>query len=118
MSKGISIAIETIIYLILGITVLSVLLFFFLTQAGPAQDQFRLEADRNRYCGSYVSKDLLCKGSNSGPVKIGAEVLEGIGKACGELNMRFNFNYKGCDSPGSPAGLECIKNCCLTCPKP
>ena len=117
MSKGISIAIETIIYLILGITVLSVLLFFFLTQAGPAQDQFRLEADRNRYCGSYVSKDLLCKGSGGKVVSIGPEVLNGIGTACGELNRRFNFDYKEC-SPGSPASLTCIKNCCLTCPKP
>ncbi len=114
--KGISIAIETIIYLILAITVLSVLLFFFLSQAGPSQDQFRLEADRTRYCGSYVSKDFACKGENGQPVDgLQTGLVDKIRTTCTELNRRFNFNY--CTKEGTTTDLECIRDCCLTCPK-
>ncbi len=113
--KGISIAIETIIYLILAITVLSVLLFFFLSQAGPSQDQFKLEADRSRYCGSYVSKDLTCAGKDGGPVSgLQPGLVEKIKKTCLELNRRFNFAYCQGDKARD---LECIRDCCLTCPK-
>ena len=112
--KGISIAIETIVYLILAITVLSVLLFFFLSQAGPSQDQFKLEADRNRYCATYVSKDFSCTGKDGNPVDtVNPDVVNKIKTTCLELNRRFNFAYK-CDGSND---LDCIKQCCLTCPK-
>ena len=113
--KGISIAIETIIYLILAITVLSVLLFFFLSQAGPSQDQFKLEADRNRFCGSYVSKDLTCAGKDGAPLTdVQSGIVTKIRSTCEELNRRFNFNYCKGDNTGD---LKCIRDCCLTCPK-
>ena len=115
--KGMAIAIETVIYLILGVTVLSIALFFFLTQAGPAQDQFKLESDRNKFCGSYVSIDFECKGDGQGGVnqRASADVLAGIGKACGELKRRNGFSYTDCT--GSTANLNCIKQCCYTCPQ-
>lgn len=113
--KGISMAIETIVYLILAITVLSVLLFFFLSQAGPSQDQFKLEADRNRYCSSYVSKDLACAGKGGSPVTdVQSDIVNKIKTTCLELNRRFNFNYCQGDKAGD---LECIRDCCITCPK-
>lgn len=110
--KGMAIAIETIIYLILAVTVLSVLLIFFLTQAGPSQDQFKLEADRNRYCGSYVSQDFTCAGKDGKPVEgVQADLADKIRTTCIELNRRFNFAYKCTGDP-----LACIQSCCLTCP--
>ncbi len=112
--KGVSIAIETIIYLILALLVLTVLLSFFLTQAGPAQDQYTLEAKRNSFCGAYASRDFSCTGRNDAPVTdIDPKVLEGIGKTCNELNRRFGFAYR---CSGGSANLECIQSCCLTCP--
>ena len=110
--KGISIAIETIVYLILAITVLSVLLLFFLTQAGPAQDQYTLEAKRDRFCGAYATKDFACVGKNNQPADVQPEVLNGIQSACNELTRRFNAGYSECQ--GS-ATLRCIQQCCLTC---
>ena len=114
--KGVSIAIETIVYLILAITVLSVLLLFFLTQAGPAQDQYTLESKRQSACGAYVSVDFACNGvggqPKTGPGGVQNKVLTDIGTACSELNKRFSFAYK-CDGA---ANLECIKSCCITCP--
>lgn len=111
--KGVSIAIETIVYLILAITVLSVLLFFFLTQAGPAQDQYKLEAERNRWCGSYVTKDLLCSGQNNGPHPgVSVEVVRKIKEACTELSRRFGYAYTECIGGDN---LRCIQQCCLTC---
>lgn len=115
--KGISIAIETIIYLILGVTVLSIALFFFLTQAGPAQDQIKLETDRNNYCGSYVSIDFTCSGGTGpGGVKPGVttDLLTKLGKACGDLKRAAGFAFN-CD--GSAATIECIRTCCITCPQ-
>ncbi len=112
--KGISIAIETIIYLILGITVLSVLLFFFLSQAGPAQDQYTLEAKRNSLCGTYTSRDFSCVGKSNNPVDtVDPKVPDDIVNTCYELNRRFGFAYK-CSSGSSK--LQCIQSCCLTCP--
>ena len=102
--KGVSIAIETIVYLILAITVLSVLLFFFLTQAGPPQDQYTLEAKRNSLCGAYTSNDFSCVGKDNKPVaSISPTVPENIAKTCNELNRRFGFAYKCSGS----ASLEC-----------
>lgn len=112
--KGVSLAIETIIYLILAIMVLAVLLLFFLTQAGPAQDQYKLEADRNRYCGTYTSLDFGCAGKGGQPVDSASQDLrKNIGTTCKELSRRFGFAYPCSDI----ADLTCIKQCCLTCPK-
>ncbi|MFA4820209.1 MAG: hypothetical protein WC613_04620 [Candidatus Aenigmatarchaeota archaeon] len=111
--KGMSMAIETIIYLILAILVLSVLLIFFLSQAGPPQDQFALEAKRNSACGAYVTKDFRCAGKDNAPVPSGT-IPTNIGTACMELTRRFNGGYGSCDTTAS---LACIKECCLTCPK-
>jgi hypothetical protein len=111
--KGISIAIETVIYLILGVTVLSITLFFFLSQAGPAQDQYTLEANRNRFCGAYVTLDFECKGTGGHVVQIDQSVLKGIGTACKELSRR-NIYPNPCTDV---ADLRCIQSCCFTCPK-
>jgi hypothetical protein len=112
--KGISIAIETVVYLILAVTVLSVSLFFFLSQAGPAQDQYTLEANRDRYCMTYVSMDFSCEGKGTDPVPgASMELRTKIGTACNEMARRFGFPYE-CNGA---ATLKCIQQCCITCPQ-
>ncbi|HIG96901.1 MAG TPA: hypothetical protein HA230_00970 [Candidatus Aenigmarchaeota archaeon] len=113
--KGISMTIETIIYLILAILVLSVLLLFFLSQAGPPQDQFALEAKRNSACGAYTVRDFRCAGKSGSPItNPGDPIPINIQAACHELTRRFNGGYDKCESGPS---LECIQQCCMTCPK-
>jgi hypothetical protein len=113
--KGISIAIETVVYMILAVTVLSVALFFFLSQAGPSQDLYTLESKRDRYCMAYVSMDYGCAGKN-GKVVDGTspEVLKNIGSACLEMTRKFSYSYDAC---GESATLQCIQQCCITCPQ-
>ncbi|MEK6888297.1 MAG: hypothetical protein AABX14_05115 [Candidatus Aenigmatarchaeota archaeon] len=111
--KGISMAIETIIYLILAILVLSVLLLFFLSQATPPQDQFALEAKRNSACGAYTIRDFRCAGKDNNPFPSG-DIPTKIQTACQELTRRFNGGYDDCESGPS---LKCIQQCCMTCPK-
>jgi hypothetical protein len=113
--KGMALAIETVVYLILAVTVLSVAMYFFLSQAGPAQDQYTLESRRDSGCGVYVMQDFRCAGKEGQPVASDPELLKKIGTACGELTRRFGFSYP-CTS-GQEATLTCIQQCCFTCPQ-
>ena len=65
--KGVSIAMETIIYIILAIIVLTVLLYFLTSQAGPAQTRVELENQRNTLCGKYVKYDPTCQDPSEDP---------------------------------------------------
>ena len=100
---------ETVIYLILAVLVLTVLLTFFLTQEGPAERQIRLEAPRSRSCLVYQTdgKDLNCLGNNDAPVSTNPRVLVDIGTACRGLN-EFGYSYP-CNTV---ADLQCIQGCC------
>ena len=55
--KGISLAIETIIVLIIAVTVLTVLLMALNMQGGPVFDRLKLERERTDKCGTYAFKD-------------------------------------------------------------
>jgi hypothetical protein len=110
--KGISIAIETIIYLILAVVVLSVLLMFFTTLGGQSQHQVQMEYQRNQRCGQYTMYDTKCESvENNFPKNIQGrgKILEELAKACKYLQ------FDQCNS--DTATIECIKNCCLGCPK-
>ena len=58
--KGVAIAIETVIFIILAVLVLTILLFFFTTQSGPAQQQITLQRERNEICSAVATKDPKC----------------------------------------------------------
>ena len=64
--KGVSLAIETIIFIILAVTVLSVLLLFLTGTGGPAQSRIELENKRNIICGDYVRAVPLCDNDGTG----------------------------------------------------
>lgn len=118
--KGISLAIETIIFIILGVTVLTVLLFFFTSFGGQSQHEFELQQQRHQWCGTYSKYNPTCErgvhdkyfpSSTSDTAK--KEILEMIGQACKGLNV------PGCTGLGidNKASFECIQSCCLHCPE-
>ena len=107
--KGISLAIETIVYLILAVLVLSVLLVFFLQNVGPSQRQIELEAKRANSCLAYVTNtdDTRCVGKDGKPSDVAPEILNDIGSTC--KGLKEFSQYYPCNDI---ADLGCIKKCC------
>lgn len=101
--KGISLAIETIIFVILAVIVLTVLLLFFTGTAGEAEDRIKLEQERTRLCEQYVQADRAC---NDPAALSGFGDRSKLGDTCSKLNII------GCSS--SPE-LECVQRCCIFC---
>jgi hypothetical protein len=108
--KGISIAMETIVYVILAVMVLSVLLFFFTSLGGDSQRRVQMEQQRLQACGQYTMYDVKCESIDKFPTNIHNrnDVLKSIGEACKFLQ------YDQCNA--ETATIECIKNCCMNCP--
>jgi hypothetical protein len=107
--KGISMAIETIIYIILAVTVLTVLLLFFTKTGGDSQTQVELQAKRNIYCSTYTSADPMC--ARQGTYANGKEIFSGTEKT------KFSDVCVKLKAAGCP-GDKCFASCCaLFCPK-
>ena len=70
--KGVSLAIETIIILILAVSVLTVLLFFLRSQVGPAQDTATLLREQTSACSAYVGADPACTDATDATAKAAA----------------------------------------------
>jgi len=114
--KGVALAIETIIYIILGVTVLTVLLFFFTQMGGQSQHEFEMQQTRHQWCGTYSQYNPTCEKSIHDTHFSGAtsdtkkdEILSKIGSACKGLNIPY------CTS--NTASFQCIQSCCLHCPE-
>ena len=108
--KGVSLAIETIIILILAVSVLTVLLFFLRSQVGPAQDTATLLREQTSACSAYVGADPACTDATDAT----QESRTKLATACKGL-YRQGGSYSAC-SGGSPTP-ECIKACCRSfCP--
>jgi hypothetical protein len=108
MRKGISLATDTIIYIILAVLVLTVLLFFFTKNAGEADRTVDAQMDRNRYCSEYIQIDRQCDGKAELDNENALQTIKPkISAACGELKIQ-----------GCPGDLKCIQNCCIVCPRP
>ncbi len=110
--KGISLAIETIIVVILAVTVLTVLLYFFRSTQGPVEDTLKLIQKQTNACSAYTSFDSRC--SDISKVQ-NQDVLKNIADACKGLN-RQRGDYPACAGQ-STADIQCVKQCCKTfCP--
>ncbi len=105
--KGISIAMETIVYIILAVLVLTILLYFFTSQAGPAQDRTRLEEQRSNLCGLYSQQDVNCNNMNA----VDASTRTSLLGVCGKLTE------PSCAAGQNYDAQKCIQNCCFTCPR-
>ncbi len=106
--KGISIAIETIIFIILAVTVLSVLLLFLTGVGGPPQLRVQWEAQRTTMCFTYASIDPSCSQANptfddKANLVAVCKKLE-VGECTGKV--------------GPTTDSACLKACCkMNCPK-
>ena len=106
--KGVAIAIETVIYIILAVLVLTILLFFFTSQSGPAQQQINLQRERNEICSAIAAKDPKCEDITAIGRAVGADKLTKLRTGCNTLSL--------CSQ--SDTESVCIKKCCIFCPKP
>ena len=110
--KGMSLATDTIVYLVLAVLVLTVLLFFFTKNSGEGVDATQLQLDRGRYCSTYIQFDMDCDGSigtDEGPSnKVFTDEQEKLTKICPKIN------------PAACTGQltnTCLQSCCFVCPK-
>jgi hypothetical protein len=117
--KGISLAIETIVFIILAVTVLTVLLFFFTATGGRSQYEFELQQKRHLYCGRYASIDQKCTQDGYQNVlnydkgkEQKDQILYNIAQACTGLKLFPQY----CNT-ATKAELPCVQACCIQCPK-
>jgi hypothetical protein len=103
--KGISIAIETIVYIILAVLVLTILLYFLTSQAGPAQTSIDNERNRDSLCGKYIGKDITC----ANPEKVDdTNIKSQLFDVCKKIE---SFSCK------TSLDKTCIQKCCsIFCP--
>ncbi len=105
-SKGVAIAMESIIYIILAVLVLTILLYFFMTQAGPAQSEFELRRQSIDLCNQVVQYSNKCQITN-----VPLELQNKLKDVC--------KNLKVIDCPTD--AQKCIQRCCANvglCPTP
>jgi len=112
--KGVSLAIETIIVIILAVSVLTVMLFFFRSNFTPAETIVQLIAKQNNACSGYVFYDYDCDGTANSPLTGNANtefenIKTRIAEACDGLNKQRG-DYPSC--AGASTGNACIKECC------
>jgi len=103
--KGISLAIETIIVIILAVTVLSVLLLFFTGTGGPAQNRVMAESQRTLMCGTYTSENPTCN-----PTATLTTPLPNLAKICKSVDVQ---SCQGTLASATDTG-NCYKDCCAT----
>ena len=101
--KGVSLAIETIIFIILAVTVLSVLLLFFTKTGGDAQTRTELLNQRDLLCGNFVQNNLKCTVG-------GQPQITSLLEVCGKLDAVNCPDGK--NTIDSTAQSKCIQACC------
>ncbi|MBS3053191.1 MAG: hypothetical protein J4469_01695 [Candidatus Aenigmarchaeota archaeon] len=125
MSKGMSLALETIIILILSLTVFTALTYFFNLQFGRGQTTVDLLNGQREWCGAYLRQDNKCIQTGYDSVKSskeGQETLKRLTFYCGRIQ-----GYPNCQPLCSTVGdssqckivaeKDCVFDCCtLYCP--
>jgi len=107
MKKGVSLAIETIIVIALGVTILMVLSTWLLSQQGPTQKIIDETLEHRTACANYVSIDRSCNNLDRiDEAENGNEILNKVIDICQKVNNGF-YLY---DCQGSD--LNCVKACC------
>ena len=100
--KGISMAIETIVAIIIAVVVLSLLLAWLQTGTGPGRDITKYLQDKSNGCLAYRAHD--CKTDFIAPGTLST--------ACREL-AKAGYIQTGGGAPGCiSGGSDCIPQCC------
>ena len=110
MKKGISLAIDTTIIIILAVVVLAVLIGIFFMAVGPTQTEIGARLKQTQACNTYRGFDADCDGKeyndyikNSDNEKL----LKELGTACSTLKA------SGCYP--NTASRNCVFACCTGC---
>ncbi len=105
--KGISLAIETVVILIIAIVILGILTYFLIGQSLPGLDKIKMQQDAAALCASYVQIDTDCSGTSTEINKFSDKTA--FAKLCKDLG------HASCSGILNEA---CLKQCCSTlCPK-
>ncbi|HLD49085.1 MAG TPA: hypothetical protein VJB11_01875 [archaeon] len=117
--KGVSLSIETIIVLILAISVLGVLLFYFNKEASSTQSVTSMMREITNRCSDYIRLDPGCSGkyagygdekkSNEAEAK---KIKDGIIVICKRFS-KATEKYPKCQESGKDD--ECFRQCCPFC---
>ena len=113
--KGIALAMETMVYIILAVLVLAILLYFLTTNAAPLQNQAQLEEKRAKYCSMYVQHNSDCN-NPGGVTQLGTDagktvVKDDLLKTCDKIGI------SSCSVSASDRDqAKCIQTCCYVCP--
>lgn len=109
--KGISLAIDTTIIIILAVVVLAVLIGIFFLTSGPFGTNIQAELTRNSNCNAYRNVDIDCDGKEYNDFvkdSNNENMLKELATACNTLKV------SGCSGTAS---LQCIQACCTACGK-
>lgn len=128
MSKGMSLAIETIIILIIALTVFTALTYFFNLEFGKGKTTIDLLSGQNQWCGAYARQDSKCTTAGYNAMKTskeGQETLKMLTYYCTRLQGYPNcadFTQGKCQN-NDPSKCDkiaiekCVFECCtVVCP--
>lgn len=101
--KGISLAIETVVILIIAVVILGILSYMLISGTLPGVNNLKLQQNIQQYCGLYVQLDPTCANTKNQITTFGdsAATLAGFCKTIG---------YSSCT--GTPLTITCVKQCC------
>lgn len=111
--RGITLAIETIIVVILAVSVLTILLFFFRSNYSDAETTVALINKQSTGCTGYIFYDPECDAQD---IRNGldTEILDKIATACSGLN-KIRGDYASCAGKTTlslPGDAACVQDCC------
>ncbi len=110
MKKGISLAIDTTVIIILAVVVLAVLIGIFFVVIGPVGPEISARIKQTQVCNAYRSFDADCDGKEYTQYARDSKnenLLKELGTACNTLRI------SGCSTDS--ASYTCIKACCTGC---
>lgn len=101
MKKGITLASESIVVIILAVIVLAALLAFLSSVSGPTQDEVRLRLRQAQQCRSYVEANGKCE--RSADSRVDSDLKRDLVTTCTSLK------YARCTGSDS---IACVIECC------
>jgi len=109
--KGVSLAIETIIILILASAVLVTMLTFFNVNVDPTRDIVQSALAVNTACANYMTKAGTCEVSGLDNVdEFNRQLSLNVAKACKLANDKEG-KYPSCQYEDD-LNIQCLRECC------
>lgn len=101
-SKGMSLAIETVILIILAVLVLAVLIFFFMNFFGGGESEIARENKKRDNCLAYARTNPKCVSA------LNSRVSSSVRTALEDVCKKMSFS----ECENTPLGIPCVRQCC------